>query len=94
MGRSGVWASSDDSSRMALTMPDPQAGTRNAGPHLPKGPGRRIAECFRCSEDRRILRLYTVRWNDIEVGGMLLCDLCRTVLLPLNPDPLDVTTAA
>jgi hypothetical protein len=65
-----------------------------SGPRLPSAHPSKRLECFRCSEDRRILRLYTVRWNEIEVGGMLLCDLCSTALMPLNPDPLDVTSAA
>lgn len=51
-------------------------------------------ECFRCSEDRRILRLYSVAWNEKQIGGLLLCDDCANGLLPLNPDPLDVTTSA
>lgn len=66
-----------------------------SGPRLPSAtpPSHRM-ECFRCSEDRRILRLYSVAWNEKQIGGLLLCDDCANALLPLNPDPLDVTTAA
>lgn len=66
-----------------------------SGPRPPATiPDRRRAECFRCSEDRRVLRLYSVTWNARTVGALLLCDLCATALLPLDPDPLDATTAA
>jgi len=66
-----------------------------AGPHLPDGPARSsVLDCFRCAADRRVLREYAVGRSGKVVGYMRLCDACAGDLIPLDPDPLDVTGVA
>jgi hypothetical protein len=65
-----------------------------AGPRLPTSPAPAILDCFRCSEDRRVLRLYLVGVTGKTIGSMRLCDACAAALIPLDPDPLDVSLAS
>lgn len=78
-----------------------------SGPRLPRTvSAKRLGECFRCAETgersielaRRLKRRHLhdagVTVAGVLVGTALLCDSCLEALIPLNPDPLDVTTAA
>ena len=66
-----------------------------AGVRLPSGTrGRAGGECFRCSEDRRVLGTYLVGVAGKTIGSMRLCGPCVAALTPLDPDPLDVTEVA
>ena len=66
-----------------------------AGPHLSAGPATVAAvDCFRCADDRRVLHEYAVGRHGKTIGYMRLCDGCAADLIPLDPDPLDVTQTA
>lgn len=65
-----------------------------AGPRLRTVPPPAVLDCFRCSEDRRVLRLYLVGVTGKTIGSMRLCDSCAAALFPLDPDPLEVELAS
>ena len=65
-----------------------------SGARLPAGPSTSTSlGCWRCDEDRRILRDYNVSRSGQTIAHMRLCDSCAGELLPLDPDPLDVQPA-
>lgn len=65
-----------------------------SGPRLPVGGMTEEAGCFRCADERRVLRGYAVSRGGKVVGLMRLCDECSAALTRLDPDPLDVTEPA
>jgi hypothetical protein len=77
-------------------MTTPRRGVEHyrAGPHLSNGPTVVAVDCFRCTDDRRVLREYAVGRHGKVIGYMRLCDGCAAGLIPLDPDPLDVTESA
>jgi hypothetical protein len=80
---------------MAMTSVRRGAYSNLAGARLPDGPAPAAAvDCFRCAGARRVLREYAVGRHGKTIGFMRLCDGCAGDLIPLDPDPLDVTQPA